>query len=682
MKKTEKTEAKQQRSQIKNQRSGEKKQNSKRIHQKPNSGNKKSKGKRKRLWIWLSMGTIIGCLFVYIGIAVYFNEHYLPGTTINGVDASGKNVEDVEQQIIHQTKGYEIRIEGRYEEEEIITGEDIALKTVFDGSLQKELRKQNGFAWPISLFETNLIEVETMVDYDKKAMKQKAGELKMLDKKQMEQPENAFVSEYSKEDGYKIMPEEEGTTVNKKKFLKKLGKAILNLQSSISLEEEDCYTKPTYTKESQELKDLVNKMNQYVNTVITYQFGDQEQVLDGETISQWVTHTENFEAQLSNEQVAAYVDQLAEKWNTAGKSKNLKTSYGTEVTVSGGDYGWRIDREKETQALFDLIQNGESVTREPEYDKWANSRSGNDYGDTYVEVNLTSQHLFYYKNGELILDTDFVSGNDAKGWSTPVGAYGLYYKERDKTLRGEDYATPVTYWMPFNGGVGFHDANWRSAFGGNFYKRNGSHGCVNMPFSAAQTLYENIEPGCAILVYNLSGSESAQTKAEEEAEAAREAQEAEARQAAEAEAQPVIAAIDSLGEITLERKESVINVRNQYNALSDLAKEYVGNYTVLEAAEAMIAQLETDTIDQQAQAEAQPVIDAINGLAGRGITLEMKGEIEGIRAQYNQLSEAARSKVTNVSILEEAERILSELEQQQPESEPEPEPGSEPEPEQ
>ena len=142
----------------------------------------------------------------------------------------------------------------------------------------------------------------------------------------------------------------------------------------------------------------------------------------------------------------------------------------------------------------------------------------------------------------------------------------------------------------------------------------------------------------------------------------------------------MIAAIDSLGEITLERKDAVINVRNQYNALSDLAKEYVGNYAVLEAAEAMIAQLETDTIDQQAQAEAQPVIDAINGLAGRGITLEMKGEIEGIRAQYNQLSEAARSKVTNVSILEEAERILSELEQQQPESEPEPEP--EPEPEQ
>ena len=193
-------------------------------------------------------------------------------------------------------------------------------------------------------------------------------------------------------------------------------------------------------------------------------------------------------------------------------------------------------------------------------------------------------------------------------------------------------------------------------------------------------MYENIEAGCAVLVYNLSGSESAQSKAQEEAEAAREAQEAEARQAAEAEAQSVIAAIDSLGEITLDSKAAVINVRNQYNALSDLAKEYVSNYAVLETAEARIAQLEAETVDQQAQAEAQSVIDAINGLAGRNITMEMKGEIEGIRAQYNQLSEAARSKVTNLSVLEEAEQILSELEQQQPEPEPEPQP--EPEPEQ
>ena len=89
------------------------------------------------------------------------------------------------------------------------------------------------------------------------------------------------------------------------------------------------------------------------------------------------------------------------------------------------------------------------------------------------------------------------------------------------------------------------------------------------------------------------------------------------------------------------------------------------NYGVLEAAEARIGQLEAEAAaDQQAQAEAQPVIDAINGLAGAEITLEMKQQVEGIRAQYNQLSEAAKSKVSNYQTLEDAERRLAELERQ------------------
>lgn len=266
---------------------------------------------------------------------------------------------------------------------------------------------------------------------------------------------------------------------------------------------------------------------------------------------------------------------------------------------------------------------------------------------------MTAQHLYYYKNGSLIVDTDFVSGNDAKGWSTPVGAYGLYYKQTDKTLRGEGYATPVSFWMPFNGGVGFHDANWRRDFGGNYYKRNGSHGCVNMPYNAAKTLYDNIEAGCAVLVYQLSGTESAKAKAQEAAEA-------------------VIQAIASLGEVVLESKDAVVNARNMYNALDGAAKGYVSNYGQLEAAEARIGQLEAEAAaDQQAQAQAQPVIDAINQLAGQEITLDMKGTITNIRNQYNSLPDAARAKVTNYNLLEDAEQKLVDLEKKEQEEEKE-----------
>lgn len=321
------------------------------------------------------------------------------------------------------------------------------------------------------------------------------------------------------------------------------------------------------------------------------------------------------------------------------------------MTVSGGDYGWKMDKEAEAEALKEHIKKGEVLTKEPAYSQTANSRAGNDYGDTYVEVNLTAQHMYYYKNGSLVVETDFVSGNDAKGWSTPPGAFGLYYKQRDKTLRGEGYATPVSFWMPFNGGVGFHDANWRRDFGGNYYKRGGSHGCVNMPYSAAQTLFENIEAGCAVLVYHLPGSESAKAKAQEAAAA-------------------VIQLIDSLGEVTLESKEAVINARNQYNGLDGSARGYVSNYGSLEAAEARIAQLEAEAAaDQQAQAEAQPVIDAINQLAGQEITLDMKGTIEKIRKQYNGLSEAARAKVGNYNVLTEAEQRIEELKKAEKEQE-------------
>lgn len=55
--------------------------------------------------------------------------------------------------------------------------------------------------------------------------------------------------------------------------------------------------------------------------------------------------------------------------------------------------------------------------------------------------------------------------------------------------------------MPFNGGIGIHDAIWRSQFGGNIYKTNGSHGCVNAPPYLAQKIFENIEPGTPIVCY-------------------------------------------------------------------------------------------------------------------------------------------------------------------------------------
>lgn len=88
---------------------------------------------------------------------------------------------------------------------------------------------------------------------------------------------------------------------------------------------------------------------------------------------------------------------------------------------------------------------------------------------------------------------------------TPGGTYSLYYKVSPyvltSTTPGDSYEEPVTYWMPFNGGIGFHDAPWRGSFGGNLYITGGSHGCINLPMQAAATMYQNIYAGFPVICF-------------------------------------------------------------------------------------------------------------------------------------------------------------------------------------
>ena len=160
-----------------------------------------------------------------------------------------------------------------------------------------------------------------------------------------------------------------------------------------------------------------------------------------------------------------------------------------------------MNNAKERELLTENIKNGETVEKEPEYYQRAAVYGDNDYGNTYVEVDLKNQHMYFYKSGSLVLESDCVTGNPNRGNGTPKGTYGITYKEREATLVGEDYETPVEYWMPFNGNIGLHDASWRNEFGGNIYKESGSHGCVNLPPSVAKQLYEVISKGDPVFVY-------------------------------------------------------------------------------------------------------------------------------------------------------------------------------------
>ena len=204
----------------------------------------------------------------------------------------------------------------------------------------------------------------------------------------------------------------------------------------------------------------------------------------------------------AREAVEEFVADTARELDTYGKNRKFTTALGVELTLPSGGYGWKTDKEGESQELIQLIYQGSVLEKEPLYTSRGANKGSDDIGDSYVEIDLSNQHLYLFWEGEIVLESDFVSGDMTKsGRMTPPGVFGLTYKTRNAVLRGEDYETPVNYWMPFNGNIGMHDATWRSSFGGSIYITNGSHGCVNLPLDKAAQIYEYVSTGFPVICY-------------------------------------------------------------------------------------------------------------------------------------------------------------------------------------
>lgn len=141
------------------------------------------------------------------------------------------------------------------------------------------------------------------------------------------------------------------------------------------------------------------------------------------------------------------------------------------------------------------------MEREPEYSQRAQVEGFEDIGKTYLEIDYTKQHMWYYEDGQMILESDIVSGNIATGNGSPDGIFKIVYKQSPAVLKGEDYESNVDFFMPFAYNVGVHDASWRTEFGGEFYKTTGSHGCINAPREVAETLYQRMKVDTPVVAY-------------------------------------------------------------------------------------------------------------------------------------------------------------------------------------
>ena len=464
-----------------------------------------SKGKGGKIAGGIAAAVLVGGAAVYCVMAQQYKKEFFPNTQINGIEAGKKEIDQVKEMISSAMDGYQIRLQGRKGQEEVLTKDDVGLHTVFDGTLEKILEDQNPYLWGIHLFKKEDLQVSTVAAYDETLFQQKVDGLSFLDPQNIQSGKEAYISEYLEGTGYEIVPEDPGTEIKKDVLASELGQAMLTMQSEFILENAGCYLKPLPGEPDPELVAQKDLLNRFAQMTVTYTFGDEQEVLNGDSIHEWVSFDGENQPVVDEEKVKAFVEDLAKKYDTANTVRKFTTSYGSEVEVSGA-FGWKIDQAAETEALKKIIADGESMVREPEYAQEGINRKGQEYGDTYAEVNLTAQHLFLYKDGEKILESDFVSGNVARGYTTPPGIFSIAYKQRNAVLRGPGYASPVNFWMPFNGGIGFHDASWRGSFGGSIYRTNGSHGCVNMPYNAAKTMFETVYAGMPVICYNLDGT--------------------------------------------------------------------------------------------------------------------------------------------------------------------------------
>jgi lipoprotein-anchoring transpeptidase ErfK/SrfK len=147
------------------------------------------------------------------------------------------------------------------------------------------------------------------------------------------------------------------------------------------------------------------------------------------------------------------------------------------------------------------LKDRASEAHMPALIKEARQLGEDDIGDNYIEVDIGKQMLYYIVDGNVDTSMRIVTGNTSKENDTPPGVYAIYFMQKNRTLRGPNYASFVHYWMAFYGNYGIHDATWRGDFGGELYVKSGSHGCVNIPLKEAGPLYEKVSVGLPVIVH-------------------------------------------------------------------------------------------------------------------------------------------------------------------------------------
>lgn len=461
-------------------------------------------GNGKKIALLVSLLVIVALLAVYLVGFFSYQNCMLPNTRVNGIDVSGMTAAEAEQNILSQANAKGITFVKKDGEEVPFSGDQFGSTVSLSSNTVLTNAAQSGHgAWFTSYFHPTDLTVSVVNSYSEEDL---ADLIKNYTWGTVA-PTDAKI-EKGDDDTYQIVPEEEGDMVDMDTLAAYTLEQMKDGNNTISLTDANCYLQPEIT--SDDLQDKLAEYNRFSDLTITYDFDDRQEVLEPDTISEWITvNEEDDSVEVDRDAVTNWVNENLVKYDTYG-SDYMRTFHSTlqgTLEIPGGQYGiygWLTDVEATVDKLVEYIQNGESVTVEPEYARTGYCRATDDIGDSYAEVDITNQKVFVYKDGELVIESDCVTGmaNDPSR-ETPPGVYKVWSMDRNRilgTMEAYGYEQPVDYWIYFTEiDIGFHDL-LRSAYGGEIYKTNGSHGCVNLPLDVAAEMYDTVEIGYPVIV--------------------------------------------------------------------------------------------------------------------------------------------------------------------------------------
>ena len=438
-----------------------------------------------------TVGYGVGLLFgVYLMGVLFYNSRFLPNTVVNGVEL-GNETPVVGDIAFH--KEYDVAYSVVEDGKELLTYKlsDVGVKMSFSEELRELLADQDKWLWPLELAKEKESTVEYTYDKEKLA---------------------TFISEHFSDEGRTVSVDAIIDTSDNKLAITKevygntwdyeeLGKRLTTPNGTESvIDVKGAYKMPTVKSSDEEFKAVMDQADKFVNTQITYNLaGTEEKVSIG---YDWLTYTDGVVG-LNDEVLRDYLVDLSGRHETMFSARDFVTIGGETVSVPAGSYGWYIDVKTEVTQLRDSILAGETKTLTPAI--IGSGFEDGDIGTRYIEISLADQHMWFIEDGNILLETDIVSGKTSS--PTPRGVDYVWSKERYKTLVGPNgdgtsYASEVEYWMAINWtNVGIHDSYWQSAYGGERYLTNGSHGCLNTPLDMVDDFYNLAEIGTPVIVY-------------------------------------------------------------------------------------------------------------------------------------------------------------------------------------